>query len=277
MKTPGQMVKVNDTIMHVYYEASAKKGPPIVFLAGSGTECPLYDFKPLWSLLKESYPIVVMDRPGYGWSGQTAEPRDVDTLVEETREALRESNITGPYIPTAHSMSGLEAIYWGQKYPEEVAAIIGLDMAVPKAYETLEIPKSYSLVAKAAHLLRRPVAALMVKNHPAVKNGGLDQSEQTAMKAVIRQKILSQNMLDEIHYVKDNGKKVAEGECPQLPVLCFLADDPANLKRIPLWGKMHRDYFASNHQAEFVDLSCGHYIHREEPERIAQEMRQFLG
>ena len=31
-------------------------------------------------------------------------------------------------------MSGLEAIRWKQKYPDEVIAIIGLDMAVPAAY-----------------------------------------------------------------------------------------------------------------------------------------------
>ena len=31
-------------------------------------------------------------------------------------------------------MSGLEAIRWKQKYPDEVKAIIGLDMAVPGVY-----------------------------------------------------------------------------------------------------------------------------------------------
>ena len=31
-------------------------------------------------------------------------------------------------------MSGLEAVRWKQKYPDEVKAIIGLDMAVPGTY-----------------------------------------------------------------------------------------------------------------------------------------------
>ena len=34
-----------------------------------------------------------------------------------------------------HSMSGLEAIRWRQKYPEDVEAIIGLDMATPQTYK----------------------------------------------------------------------------------------------------------------------------------------------
>lgn len=38
-----------------------------------------------------------------------------------------------------HSMSGLEALYWAQKYPEEVEAIVGLDMAVPDYYDEMNI------------------------------------------------------------------------------------------------------------------------------------------
>ena len=41
----------------------------------------------------------------------------------------------GPFVLLPHSMSGLEAIYWAQKYPDEVMGIVGMDMAFPKAYE----------------------------------------------------------------------------------------------------------------------------------------------
>jgi hypothetical protein len=34
-------------------------------------------------------------------------------------------------------MSGLEAIYWAQKYPDEVIAIIGLDPTTPGSIEVL--------------------------------------------------------------------------------------------------------------------------------------------
>ena len=36
-----------------------------------------------------------------------------------------------------HSASGIEAILWAQLYPEEVEAIIGLDMSVPAFYEAI--------------------------------------------------------------------------------------------------------------------------------------------
>lgn len=38
---------------------------------------------------------------------------------------------TGPYILAPHSLSGLEALRWKQTFPDEVSAIIGIDMATP--------------------------------------------------------------------------------------------------------------------------------------------------
>lgn len=37
-------------------------------------------------------------------------------------------------------MSGIEVLYWVQKYPNEADAIIGLDMAVPQYYDRRDIP-----------------------------------------------------------------------------------------------------------------------------------------
>ena len=39
-----------------------------------------------------------------------------------------------PYILVPHSMSGSEAIRWKQKYPDDIRAIIGIDVATPLAY-----------------------------------------------------------------------------------------------------------------------------------------------
>lgn len=279
MKAPGRLAAVNDTTMHVYHIPAfvPQRQEVLVFLSGSGTECPTYDFKPLWSLLKGRYNLAVVERPGYGWSGRTQRPREVDTLLEETREALRQTGIGGPFIPVPHSLAGLEAVYWAQKYPGEVPAIIGLDMAVPQVYDEMELPRLLSLQVRLGHLLRKPIANGMVKSHPAVKSGLLTEEEQAAMRRVVAKQLLSKNMIDEISYVKGNARKVAAGACPAVPLLCILSQDRANLKRIPCWGRAQRDYFAANSRAEFLALPCGHYVHREAPERIAEAIVQFLG
>jgi len=43
-----------------------------------------------------------------------------------------------------------------------------------------------------------------------------------------------------------------------------------------MWGKIHHDYFADNSQAKFIDLECGHYVHREAPQRIADTIGQMI-
>ena len=130
----GQLVEVDGHKMSVYAEGSGDK--TLVFLSGSETPSPILDFKSLYSLLSDTHKIVVVERFGYGFSDVVDTPRDIDTVLEETRAALVAAGVNGPYVLCPHSMSGLEALYWAQQYPEEVEAIVGLDMAVPDAYES---------------------------------------------------------------------------------------------------------------------------------------------
>ena len=164
----------------------------------------------------------------------------------------------------------------GTEIPKEVTSIIGLDMSVPKAYDSLEIPRFLSVQVKIAHILRRPAAKAMVKSHPVVKNKLLNKRQQEEMYCITSKQLLSKNMIDEIGYVKQNACKVGSGDTPLLPVLCFLSYAKGNLKQIPTWGKIQQEYFSMNHQVKFVDLPCGHYVHREEPQMIAETIEEFL-
>ena len=50
-------------------------------------------------------------------------------------------------------MSGLEAIYWAQNYPDEVKAIIGLDPCTPEAIDIL--PKAQKTQLYSMYLISR--------------------------------------------------------------------------------------------------------------------------
>ncbi|MFO7956668.1 MAG: alpha/beta hydrolase, partial [Candidatus Brocadiia bacterium] len=117
---PGKLVRVNNHRLHVY--GVGQGNTTLIFLAGHGTCNPIIDFKPLWIKLKDEYRIVIVEKAGYGWSEISNNPRDIDTVLEETRKALQLSGEKGPYVLVPHSMSGLEAIYWAQRYHNEVKA-----------------------------------------------------------------------------------------------------------------------------------------------------------
>ena len=120
----GQMVEVDGHNMSVYIEGTGDK--TIVFMSGGGTCSPILDFKSLYSLLSDQYQIAVVEKFGYGFSDIVDKSRDIDSILEDTRAALKKAGLAAPYVLCPHSMSGLEALYWAQKYPDEVSAIMGL-------------------------------------------------------------------------------------------------------------------------------------------------------
>ena len=129
----GQLVEVNGHMMHVYLEGehTSNNAPLLVFLGGSGDPFPVFTFRPLYVKLSDDYRIAVVERAGFGYSEQTDQSRDIDTILSETREALRLVGETGPYIIFPHSAAGIEALRWTQVYPDEILGIAGIDMAVP--------------------------------------------------------------------------------------------------------------------------------------------------
>ena len=74
----GQLVEVNGHSMHVYIEGDRENAPLLVFMSGGGTSSPVYDFKPLYSLLSDDYKVAVVEKIGYGYSELTDVPRDID-------------------------------------------------------------------------------------------------------------------------------------------------------------------------------------------------------
>ncbi|MFJ6209172.1 alpha/beta fold hydrolase [Lysinibacillus sp. NPDC092081] len=103
-KPTGKMIEVNGHQMHVYIEGNGKE--TLVFMSGGGTSSPVLDFKSLYSLLSDKYKIVVVEKAGYGFSDITDSDRDINTILQETRDSLLKSGVEGPYILFPHSMSG---------------------------------------------------------------------------------------------------------------------------------------------------------------------------
>ena len=129
----GKLIKINSHKIHVY-SCEPKTQLTLVFMAGSGTVAPVYDFKVLYKELSEKFRIVVIEKFGYGHSDICESSCDVDALVSTTRQALDILQERKPYILVAHSMAGLEAMRWKQKAPNDIMAIVGIDMASPLTY-----------------------------------------------------------------------------------------------------------------------------------------------
>lgn len=271
---PGQMVTVYGQNLHVYTEGDGKE--TLVFLSGGGTNSPMLDFKPLYSLLRDTYQIAVVEKAGYGFSDVTDSSRDIDTILSETREALKQSGMNGPYILVPHSMSGLEALYWAKQFPEEVKAIIGLDMAVPEAYARLDISMPLiHLGAFAAHAgFTRWVPGLT--NHDTIHFSTLTDDEQETYQLLKHHRTSTKNMVKEVQAVKENAEKVKSAGIPDLPVLLFVSNGKETGFEPEEWLEIQETFYGKLINGEYIRLDAPHYIHHREYEQIAEESRKFL-
>lgn len=275
LRTPlGALVEVNGHNMSVYIEGKGDK--TLVFLSGGGTCSPILDFKSLYSLLTDEYKIVVVEKFGYGFSDVVDENRDIDTILSETRTALEKAEVQGPYILCPHSMSGLEALYWAQKYPKEVEAIIGLDMAVPGYYDemNISIPVMKAGQYGAALGITRWIPSLAESD--AMKFGTLSDKEKEIYKAVFYQRTATVTMINEVKTVKDNANVVKENGVPQVPMLLFVSNGSGGTGFTEeRWRSIPKEYISASENARFIELDCPHYVHDYKYEEIGKEIRNF--
>ena len=273
LKPLGELVEVDGKKISIFTEGTGEQ--TIVFMSGSGTCSPILDFKSLYSLLSEKYRIVVVEKFGYGFSDITDTSRDIDTILENTRTALAKAGIDGPYVLCPHSMSGIEALYWVQKYPSEVSAIIGLDMSVPQAYADMQI--NIPLMKVLQFCVNSGVARIgNFSESAAITNGTLIEDEKDIYRALFFTRTLTNDMLNEAANIKDSAKKVGNSEMPQIPILLFCSDGSGGTGYTKEQWQEMQDDFAEQTYAEIVYLDCGHYVHDYEYSRIADEIKLFL-
>ena len=270
----GNMLEVNGHNMSIYTTGEGDR--TLVFMSGGGTCSPILDFKSLYSLLNDDYKIVVVEKFGYGFSDVIDEERPIDSILEDTREGLRKAGVEGPFVLCPHSMSGIEALYWAQKYPSEVEAIVGLDMAVPEAYENYNIDMFTIRLGQVAARLGITRLLPGVSESDAIKYGTLTEEEKEIYRAVFYNRTATSTMIKEVQEIKDNAKIVDEGGAPSCPMLLFISNGQGTGWDTETWRKVQINYIRNIENAKYIELDCSHYVHDYKYKEINEEIRNFV-
>ncbi|MFP3897007.1 MAG: alpha/beta fold hydrolase [Anaerolineales bacterium] len=267
---PGQLVAVNGHRLHVYAEGTGDL--TLVFFSGSGTTAPALDFKGLYCLLSDNYRTVVVERAGYGWSDEGGTSRDIETVLNETRQALTSAGESPPYVLLPHSMGALEAIHWANRHPKEVTAIIGLDPAVPPIYEIM--PSERMMVAVASFIGRTGLLRLapsICLESPAASY--LTEAEMSAYCSIMVRRTLTADMRAEVEAVQANARRVAAEGMPDVPFYALISNGDG----VPVdsWREVLAAYVeAAGGQYKMLDV--GHHLYAQAPHLIAKDIRAFL-
>ena len=127
----GRMVEVAGAALHVLELGPRDAtGPPVVMIHGASSNLEAMRH-PLGAMLAKHHRVVLIDRPGHGWSTR-ADLADSTPAIQGRMidEALQKLGL-GPAIFVVHSWAGALGARMALDYPKRVA---GLVMLAPVAY-----------------------------------------------------------------------------------------------------------------------------------------------
>ena len=267
----GKTVLVNGHQINVYIEGD---GPEtIVVLSGSGIASPILDFKEVSESLSKRYKVVIVERAGYGYSDDSNHSRDVMEVLSETRQALSQANVKGPFIILSHSMASLESLAWQEKYPDEVKTLVGLDWALPASYENLNQNQALITVAfwsSKIGLLRYFPESFYIKNPTLI------ESERKQYKLLAYKQLMSQAMFHESRLAKENAKKVPSSINPKIPALLLVSNGEGTTFSQSEWQR-YAERFASDQSNVQVDyMDAPHDLYHYQSDAIVSRIKEFL-
>ncbi|WP_245709266.1 alpha/beta fold hydrolase [Rhodococcus tukisamuensis] len=295
-QTPRDKAAIEEAIGsdHRYVEVDGRRmsvavqgsGPrTVVLMPGLATPEPILGFAPLARRLAEQNTVVTVEPFGLGLSDGTDAPRTSEAIVDETRAALRELGLGGPYVLMPHSISGLYAMWWATHHPDEVAAVVGLDderYTSDSAQNSPDWPSWMSGV-NAAGGTRDLIAldkstdylGLVADYRESLGESAEYTPDQQDLYLRAYSWVLNPTVLDEMARGAENVRS-AEGAVfpPTLPALSILA--ASSLEVEPEWEPSHHAAISNPAIQQVTIMDGHHYLFHAHAAAIADMTQQFL-
>lgn len=309
LAAPGRLIDVGGWRLHLNCTGTAQPGRPTVILeAGIG------DFSVEWSLVQprvaEFARVCSYDRAGSGWSDMGPLPRTMKQIVFELHTLLARADVRPPYLLVGQSYGGVLVRLYATTYPDEVSGMVLVDGGRIDPMRFVD-GKLVSLpdIAKG-----QPVPPVRTDNPlrddqiPAAARQQIEVGARQATKTANQpprdklpadaQRMRTWALGQVKHYVA-YGPGAMQMEAEELALMVAAdREQPQPLKDKPLIVlTAGRNEFRPDeqsleedrlkHQAALVRLSSkgkqvivrdsGHHIHIEQPELVAQSIRDALG
>jgi pimeloyl-ACP methyl ester carboxylesterase len=131
---PGQLVDIGGRRINLLCRGAGS--PTVILMAGSSS----WSF--VWYLTQPEIAkrarVCAFDRAGFGFSDTAPQPPVMSDTVNDLHAALKSADVPGPYVLVGHSLGGLEARVFAQRWPQETAGMVLLDTS-PAAEPLIEV------------------------------------------------------------------------------------------------------------------------------------------
>lgn len=301
LKMPGQNYSIDGCSMHIYETGDKEAEKTLLFMHGTMATDSAVALRPLFDELKEDYHIIYIDRMGNGYSDVSGQPRDVETMLSQTRRLLEAAGCEGPYVLVPYYSAGLEALYWYQQYPEEVEAVVGIDMAYPARYQAYEDNWDISGVQKLYYQFCKIGGQRFVKAaYPDNDYGLYTEEEMKTRNALINRSCYTKDMYNEDFNMYENAKTIGLDYFPEtLPMLQIISnkamepylstdaelkaqimaaqEQDASLDVAGMYNKDIIQYLSGFENVTSLEIAGPTKLYEYCPDQVAAEIRNFLG
>ncbi len=120
---PGHLVDIGGRRVNLNCIGAGR--PTVILMAG------LFSWSVVWykvqPAIAQKARVCAFDRAGYGFSDAASRPQIISDVVEDLHKALLAGSIPSPYVLVGHSLGGVEARVYAQRWPAQVAGMVLVD------------------------------------------------------------------------------------------------------------------------------------------------------
>jgi pimeloyl-ACP methyl ester carboxylesterase len=278
----GESVEVDGATLNVLeLGPSRAAGPPIVMIHGASSNLEAMR-QPLGELLAKTHRVILIDRPGHGWSTR-ARLEDSTPAIQGRMidQALTKLGI-GPVILVVHSWAGALGARMALDYPRRVA---GLAMLAPVAYpwpggvgwynKLVTMPVigpllAYTITLPLGYLLAEPGARRVFLPQIMPEN----YVSSTATLLLLRPREFLANAFDLVTLkaaVSEQAPRYAEIAAPTV----IITGEP---DKTVSTNRHSRPFASAVPQTKLIVLSdVGHMVQNAVPELVISEIEAMIG
>jgi pimeloyl-ACP methyl ester carboxylesterase len=258
------------------------QGPPIVMIHGASSNLETMR-RPLGDMLAKSHRVILIDRPGHGWSGRDRMEDSTPAIQGRMIDAALEKIGVSEAIFVVHSLAGALGARMALDYPRRVA---GLVMLAPVTYpwpggvgwfnEAVTTPiigplLAYTITLPLGYFLTEPGARSVFL--PQIMPKGY--VEATAAKLLLRPREFLANAWDLVTL-----KEAVRGQAPfygdiRTPTVVIAGDDSDKTVSTEIHS---RPFAQAVPDAKLIVLpGVGHMVQNAAPERVIAEIDAMTG